>query len=400
MTAGRSGVRIAHRIGGGGRGAVRRRLGIVVNPIAGMGGRVGLKGTDGAAILARARALGAVPLAGARCSLALEALAPLAGDIELIAAPGELGAAAAQAAGLHPRLLDGLPPASGTGADTAAVAARLRREGVDLILFAGGDGTARDVVGAVGTEIPILGVPTGVKMHSAVFATSPRAAGRIAAHLLGDDGGIRLREAEVMDLDEAALREGRVSARLHGLARVPHERGLMQASKAGARPDDEAALDALARAIARDWPAERLMILACGTTTRRIRRALGFEGTLLGVDVALRGRAIALDANEAQLLRLLDRAGAGGAGIVASVTGGQGFLFGRGNQQISAEVLRRVGRDGITVVTGAHKLAALDPALLHVDTGDAAVDAMLGGYMQVHTAPGQRMVMRVAASGN
>lgn len=125
---------------------------------------------------------------------------------------------------------------------------------------------------------------------------------------------------------------------------------------------------------------------------------MGFEGTLLGVDVALGGRLIAADANEAQLLRLLDRAGEGGAGIVASVTGGQGFLFGRGNQQISAEVIRRVGRDNIMVVTGAAKLATLDPAVLHVDTGSAEVDTMLAGYMKIHTAPGQRMVMRVGAA--
>lgn len=382
-----------------GSGVVRRRVGIVVNPIAGMGGRVGLKGTDGAEIQDRARALGAVPLAGERCALALGALVPLAGGVELIAPPGEMGEAAVTAAGLQARILRDLPPPSGTGADTAAAADRLRREGVDLILFAGGDGTARDVVGAVGTEVPILGVPTGVKMHSAVFGTSPRAAGRLAAHFLGEGAGIQLREAEVMDLDEAALREGRVSARLYGLARVPHERGLIQASKAGARPDDEAALDALARVIVREWPAGRLMILGCGTTTRRIKRAMGFEGTLLGVDVALGGRPIALDVNEAQLLRLLDRAGEGGAGILASVTGGQGFLFGRGNQQISAEVLRRVGRGNIMVMTGAGKLAALDPAVLHVDTGSAEVDGMLAGYTHVHTAPGQRMVMRVAASG-
>lgn len=378
---------------------VRRRVGIIVNPIAGMGGRVGLKGTDGAEIQDRARALGAVPLAGERCALALGALAPLAGDIELIAPPGALGEAAVAAAGLEARILRDLPEPSGTGADTAVAAERLRQEGVDLILFAGGDGTARDVVGAVGMDVPILGIPTGVKMHSAVFGTSPRAAGRLAAHFLAEGTGIRLREAEVMDLDEAALRAGRVSARLYGLARVPHERGLIQASKAGARPDDEAALDALARVIVREWPSDRLMILGCGTTTRRIKRAMGFEGTLLGVDVALGGRPIALDANEAQLLRLLDRAGEGGAGILASVTGGQGFLFGRGNQQISAEVLRRVGRGNIMVVTGAGKLATLDPAVLHVDTGNAEVDGMLAGYTHVHTAPGQRMVMRVAASG-
>lgn len=369
-----------------------RRLGIIVNPIAGMGGRVGLKGTDGPGTAARARDLGATPLAGERCTLALTRLLPAADGIEVLAAPGAMGAEAATAAGLNHRVID-LPRPAGTAADTTIAATKLRDSGADLILFAGGDGTARDVLGAVGTAVPILGVPTGVKMHSAVFGLSPLAAGQTAARFLL--GGAPTREAEVMDIDEAALREGRVSARLHGVARVPHERGLMQACKGGARPDDEAALDALARRIAREWPQDRLMILGCGTTTRRVKRAMGFEGTLLGVDVALGGRLLAADVTEAQLLRLLDRAPE--AGILASVTGGQGFLFGRGNQQISAEVIRRVGRDKITVVTGAGKLTALDPAVLHVDTGVAEVDTMLAGYIGVHTAPGQRMMMRIAA---
>lgn len=380
--------------------AGRRRIGVIVNPIAGMGGRVGLKGTDGPEILARARALGAVPMAASRCALALADLGPIADRIELLVPPGPMGEGAAAAAGLPARVLSGLPAPAGSAADTAAAATRLREEGVDLILFAGGDGTARDVAGAVGMEVPILGVPTGVKMHSAVFGTSPRAAGQTAARFLAGEGApVRLREAEVMDLDEAALREGRVSARLFGVARVPHAPGLVQACKSGARADDEAALDALARVIVRDWPRDRLMILGCGTTTRRIKRAMGFDGTLVGVDVALGGRLIAADANEAQLLRLLDRAGEGGAGILASVTGGQGFLFGLGNQQISPEVIRRVGRGGIMVVTGAGKLATLDPAVLRVDTGEAEVDALLAGYIQIHTAPGQRMVMRIASAG-
>ena len=367
------------------------RLGVVVNPVAGMGGRVGLKGTDGPGTAERARVLGAVPLAGERCALALSRLGY--SGLEILTAPGPLGADSAAAAGLPATVLD-LPPATGTAADTAAAASRMAALGADLILFAGGDGTARDVLGAAG-RTPILGVPTGVKMHSAVFGTGPRTAGDVALHYL--QGRATTREAEVMDLDEDALRQGRVVARLFGVARVPHERGLVQACKAGARPDDEAALDALARRIAREWPAHRLMIIGCGTTTRRVKRALGFEGTLLGVDVVLGGRLLAADVTEAQLLRLLDRAAE--AGIVAGVTGGQGFLFGRGNQQISAEVIRRVGRANITVMTGAGKLAALDPALLHVDTGDADVDAMLAGYIGVHTAPGQRMMMRVSANG-
>jgi predicted polyphosphate/ATP-dependent NAD kinase len=369
---------------------------VIVNPIAGMGGRVGLKGTDGAETLARAPALGATPMAATRGAEALALLTPQAARLTVIAPPGAHGADAVAAAGLAPQALAGMPDLAGDRADTVAAATAMLRAGVELILFAGGDGTARDLVGVIGTQLPLLGVPTGVKMHSAVFGLSPRAAGRCAAAFLGPDGAaMRLREAEVMDIDEAALRQGRVNARLHGLAHVPEARCQMQASKAGARPDDAAALDALSRVIVREWPEDRLMILGCGTTARRVRRAIGFEGTLLGVDVALGGRPIALDVTEAQLLRLLDRTD--NAGIIASVTGGQGFLFGRGNQQISAEVIRRVGRDRIMVVTGAAKLATLDPPALHVDTGSAEVDAMLAGYIHIHTAPGQRMVMRVAA---
>jgi predicted polyphosphate/ATP-dependent NAD kinase len=373
---------------------LERRLGVIVNPIAGMGGRVGLKGTDGAEVLARARALGAEPLAGARCLRALRRLAAEA-PCRVLAAPGGMGGDLAIAAGLQPELLDGWREGPTSAADTMRAAARMVEAGIDLLLFAGGDGTARDVLEAVGPRLPILGVPTGVKMHSAVFATSPEAAGELAARFLRDGAArVPLQEAEVMDLDEAALREGRLAAQLFGTARVPQARGQMQSRKGPAMPGDDDALDALARRMAREWPAERLLIFGCGTTTRRLKGAMGIEGTLLGVDAVLGGRLIAADATEQQLLNLLARPGE--ATVVVSATGGQGFLFGRGNQQISAAVLRAVGRENILVVTGAQKLIALDPPVLRVDTGDAELDVALAGYIGVHTAPGQRMIMRVA----
>jgi len=373
---------------------VERRLGVIINPIAGMGGRVGLKGTDGPDVLARAIALGAEPLAGARCLRALRRLVQVA-PCHVLAAPGLMGADVAIAAGLPADVIAG-PASSATGpGDTAYAAERLLAAGVDLILFAGGDGTARDMLRAVGTRVPLLGVPTGVKMHSAVFGVSPESAGEIAARFLRDGpAAVPLHEAEVMDLDEAALREGRVAARLFGMALVPRSRTGMQSRKGPAMPGDEDALDALARRLAREWPADQLLIFGCGSTTRRLKRAMGFEGTLLGVDAVLGGRLIAADATERQLLNLLDRARS--ATIVVSATGGQGFLFGRGNQQISADVLKRVGRANIMVVTGAQKLIALDPPVLHVDTGDADLDLMLAGYIGVHTAPGQRMMMKIA----
>ncbi len=361
------------------------RLGVIVNPIAGMGGRVGLKGTDGPDVLARARALGAEPVSGLR---AARALAELRG-VAVLAATGAMGAEPCAAAGIPCDVLDGVSP-DAKGTRNAARA--MEAAGVVLILFAGGDGTARDVTGVVGTRVPVLGIPTGVKMQSAVFATSPAAAGRLAARVM--EGGARFREAEVMDLDEEALRAGRVSPRLHGVARVPEERALMQAGKAGAAVPDEAALEALARRIAGEMQRGRLYVLGCGTTMRRIKRAMGFEGTLMGVDVALDGRLLAADVTEAQLLRLTEQAP---ATAILGVTGGQGFLLGRGNQQVSAAVLRRIGRGNIMVVAGAMKLAALDPACLHVDTGDAAMDAELAGYIAVRTAPDRSAMIRIAA---
>ncbi|MGG5886355.1 ATP-NAD kinase family protein [Falsiroseomonas sp. HC035] len=362
-----------------------RRIGVIVNPIAGMGGRVGLKGTDGAATLARARELGAQPVSAEHAARALRELPE---GLELLAAPGTMGTASCTAAGRPCATL----AISATGAEaTRAAALAMQRAGVDLLLFAGGDGTARDVLAAIGMALPILGIPTGVKMQSAVFATSPAAAGRVAAGYLRD--GL-LREAEVMDLDEEALRDDRVSPRLHGFALVPRERALMQACKAGASVPDEAALEALSRRIVAQMQPGRLYLLGCGTTTRRIKRALGFAGTLMGIDVALDRRLLAADVSEAQLLRLLGQAP---ATAILGVTGGQGFLLGRGNQQLSPAVLRRVGRENIMVVAGAQKLALLDPACLHVDTGEPALDAALSGYIAVHTAPGRTAMLRIAA---
>lgn len=366
-----------------------RRLGVIVNPIAGMGGRVGLKGTDGAAILARARALGATPFSGQRAARALAELTTL--PLDILAAPEEMGATPCRDAGLPFTVLPGITrDAAGTGEAARAMASA----GVALILFAGGDGTARDILGAVGTATPLLGIPTGVKMQSAVFATSPAAAGRLAARFLAEDSRTSLREAEVMDLDEDALREGRVSPRLHGVATVPEERALMQAAKASATVPDDAALDALARRLVAEMERGRLYLLGCGTTMRRVKRALGFDGTLMGVDVALDGRLLAADVGEQQLLRLTEVTS---ATAILGVTGGQGFLLGRGNQQLSPAVLRRLGRQNIIVVAGAHKLAALDPACLHVDTGEADTDAMLAGYIAVRTAPDRTAMLRIAA---
>jgi predicted polyphosphate/ATP-dependent NAD kinase len=364
---------------------MNRRIGLIVNPIAGLGGRVGLKGTDQREIVERARALGATPLSPARACETLRRIADRVdrSQFELLTAPGEMGHDEARRSGLAPMLI-GLPHATvgeTSAADTFQAARQMLETGVDLLVFAGGDGTARDVFDSIGDAVPVVGIPTGVKIHSAVFARHPRAAAELVVRFL-DGPPMPCREAEVMDIDEDAARAGRVSARLYGYLRVPREPSLVQGLKAASSRGD-ASLAGIASDVVERMQPDRLYILGPGTTTRAITTRLGLPKTLLGVDVVRDGRVVASDANERDLLRLL--AGGSPATVVVTPIGGQGYIFGRGNQQVSPDVLRLVGRDNMLIVATTGKLASLYGAPLLLDTGDPELDAQLGGFARVVT---------------
>ena len=370
------------------------RIGLIVNPIAGMGGRVGLKGTDGPDVLARARELGADPVANERAERALVRLDGCCDSIELVVAPREMGGDVAARHRFSTQRI--ALPGGGrctTAEDTRAAAAELARRSVDLILFAGGDGTARDIHDVVGDRLPILGIPTGVKMHSAVFATSPESAGDLAASYLAAPRRARLRDAEVVDVDEDEIRAGRMATRLYGAVRVPEDRFRVQGAKSRSLPSDDDALDAVCRRIAAEMDPRRVYVLGPGTTTRRVMAHLGLAKTLLGVDAVRAGRLLGSDLGERELLKLI---GSEPATVLVGVVGGQGYLFGRGNQQLSPDVLRRVGVENVEVIAGLSKLLSLDPPCLRVDTGDIALDAQLVGYRRVHVAPSRTLVFRVA----
>lgn len=372
-----------------------KRLGLIVNPVAGMGGRVGLKGTDGPEVLAQASELGARPEAPGRAIEALARLARLGDKILVFSYPGEMGEDEARSAGLAPVVIGSIVPGRTTGLDTERAAREMADLGVDLLLFAGGDGTARNVCAALGTGVPVVGIPAGVKIHSAVYATGPRNAGDLAALFL--EGKVsRTREAEVMDIDEVAFREGRVSARLFGYLTVPVQAGMVQALKAASSGGEERALDGIAAEIVDRMEDGGLYLVGPGTTTRAILQRLGLAKTLLGVDAVQSGRLVASDANERALLTLLD-GGAPGR-IVVTPIGGQGFVFGRGNQQLSPRVIRKVGREGIVVVATAGKMASLGGGPLLVDTGDSRLDDELAGYVRVLTGYRRELVYRVASS--
>jgi predicted polyphosphate/ATP-dependent NAD kinase len=373
---------------------VRARIGLVVNPVAGIGGRWALKGSDDPDLVEAALGRGAEPVSPGRAIAALRVLAPAAAELDLLTWADAMGESEAREAGLAPHVLGGRGGAT-TAADTRTASAALADASVDLLLFAGGDGTAVDVLAAVGGRVPVLGIPAGVKMHSAVFAVNPGSAGRLA--LLCARGGVRdLADAEVMDLDEDALRAGSVSPRLHGWARVPVEPRLLQGGKARSAESERAAQAAIAGHVIDRVLGDRLCLVGPGTTTRAVMAALGLEKTVLGVDVLRGPELVEADADEHRLLELLEPMPPGGARVIVTPVGGQGFLFGRGNQQLSPRVLDRVGPENVVVVATEAKLAALGGRPLLVDTGDEEMDARLAGFVRAVVGYEREVVYRVS----
>jgi len=382
------------RIGGTIR-TPRPKLGLIVNPIAGIGGAVGLKGSDGADTQEKALALGAVPCSRARTTRALERLVKIKGSFDLFTCGGRMGLDAARSAGLAATVVTE-PGKVTTAVDTRSAAQAMVGQGVDLLLFAGGDGTARDIHDAVGDSLSVLGIPAGVKIYSGVYAVSPAAAGELAADFL--QGKTReTHDAEVMDIDEASLRRGEVSAQLYGYLRIPRQRRMTQGVKASSDAGEAVAAAVAAADVVRKMKAGRYYVIGPGTTTRAVMSELELEGTLVGVDVVRDGNLEAHDVGEQQILDLV--AGQD-ASVVVTVIGGQGYLFGRGNQQISPKVIREVGRENIIVVATRAKLNSLSWRPLLVDTGDDEVDALLSGYIRVVTGHDEQAVCKVGGAEN
>ena len=358
-----------------------------------MGGRVALKGTDGAAIVDKARQMGASPEAPRRTVEALRVVSKIKGKIELFTYPKEMGEDEARESGFSPETVGSIASGRTTPEDTQRAAKEMKALGVDLLLFAGGDGTARDLYRAVGRDMTVLGIPAGVKMHSAVFAVTPRDAGEVAVTFLGTDAP-RVTEGEVMDIDEDSFRRGRVVARLYGYLRIPEERRFIQSMKSGGIETERETIRGIAAELISSMESDCLYVFGPGTTTRDILSQLRLQKTLLGVDVVLNRRLIARDVNERQLYSLINGKK---AKIVVTVIGGQGYIFGRGNQQFSPEIIGKLSRDDIIVVASKGKLASLEGRPLLVDTGNEKVDKMLGGYVRVITGLNDYVMYRVAS---
>ncbi len=353
-----------------------KRITFVLNPIAGMGGRVGLKGTDG--VVETARAAGAEPVAPERALSFLKAFRPMQTKdpslaVRWLTCSGPMGADALANAGVPSQDIEIIHEVHGptTAEDTKAAARAAWSARADLFVFCGGDGTARDIVQAIDEQLPIVGVPAGVKMHSGVFAVSPTSVADIlAAYLRGE---LREGPAEVLDLDEDAYREGHWKVRLYSTAKTLVEPNLVQAGKMmSAEVADEAIIAEVSEHFEElfEKEPEALFLLGPGSTIQRLATRLRLEKTLLGIDAVVRGTTIAKDLNEKRILDLLDHYPI--AKLVVSPIGAQGFVLGRGNLQVSPAVFRRIGVKNLLVVATPSKLNSTP--VLRVDTGDGQLD--------------------------
>ena len=366
---------------------MKRVIGLIVNPVAGMGGSVGLKGTDGE-IYKKALELGARPVTPKRTKECLSRIESK-DDITLFVAPGKMGEEYVEAFDM-PFMVIGAVGEETSAEDTKRIAAEMVDRGVELLIFVGGDGTARDIYDAIDSKVPVVAVPSGVKIFSSVFAVSARAAAEMVdAFVEGTD----VTEEEVLDIDEEAFREDRLASRLYGYLLVPNVRSFLQPGKAASNVNVSSveSKKEIAAYIVEEMDQETLYLLGPGTTLEAIADEMEVPKTLLGIDAVYGGELVGRDLNEKGILGLLERYGK--RGIIVTPIGGNGFIFGRGSKQFTPEVMKRVGRENIVVVGTRDKLSRLD--CLRVDTGDFELDELLCGYMEVTVGYKEGMMVKV-----
>jgi predicted polyphosphate/ATP-dependent NAD kinase len=369
-----------------------KKVGLIINPIAGMGGRVGLKGTDGIKVLEQAKKLGALPESQNRSFITIQKLLPIHDKIEVITYPGEMGGIVSKKCGFQPKIIGSITKGETTAADTKRAAKDLLDLKIDLLLFAGGDGTARDIYNAIGDKLVVLGIPAGVKIHSAVFARSPAHAGELALSML-QNRTERIREVEVMDIDEDSFRKGIVDAKLYGYLKIPYERTRVQSLKAGSPETESFAHQSIAEEIIENMQNDCFYIIGPGTTTRAVMEKLKLPNTLLGIDIIYNKKLVANDLSEAQITSYIQNKT---TKLIITPIGGQGYLFGRGNQQLSPNLIKQIGKDNIIVIATRSKINSLEGQPLLVDSSDKETDELLSGYISVYTGYRERLIYKVA----
>ncbi|MEP4889377.1 MAG: ATP-NAD kinase family protein [Aliiglaciecola sp.] len=370
------------------------KLGLIINPYAGIGGALALKGSDGPEIRAKALAMGAEKRANGKTKLALEELLPHKDNLTIFTASGEMGEDLCRSMGFETQVVYTPVEQQTEASDSQQAAECLLDFDVDLILFAGGDGTARNIFDIVADKVAVLGVPAGCKIHSGVYAITPKSAGRVVNMLIQGEI-VSLSEAEVKDIDEVQFRQGKVSARYYGEMRVPTELRYVQAVKMGGKESEELVLTDIAAQVIelmQDFP-ETVFVMGSGSTVGAIMQELGLDNTLLGVDIVVDQQLIHQDATENDILTFIENKP---CKLVITLIGGQGHILGRGNQQLSPKVVNTIGRENINIVATKSKLQSLQGRPLISDSGDAQLDAQLSGLIPVITGYRDQVLYPIA----
>jgi predicted polyphosphate/ATP-dependent NAD kinase len=359
----------------------RFHIALVVNPFAGLGGPSALKGSDCPDTAKKAADLGLVSQVPQKVERVLSLLAEHGERLVFSCAGGAMGSDYVSKFSNFDYQVVYHPGKTSVATDTHTAATELLKRKPDLLLFAGGDGTARDICSVIDEHQVVLGIPSGVKMHSGVFAITPAAVVSVVLSMMNHKL-VAARNAEVRDIDEASFAQGQVITRHYGELVVPDDQLLVQKVKCSGLPDDQIALNEIAAFIHDTYEDDTLYILGSGGSVRHVKSALGIEvPTLLGVDVWCNGECVALDVNEPQLYTLLEEYQK--FSLVLSVIGGQGIVLGRGNQQLSPRVLRKIGIENIHFIATQERLLALDARPLRVDSGDDELDKILSGYHRI-----------------
>lgn len=355
-----------------------------------MGGRVGLKGTDGKDILNIAIKRGAIPESEQKALKTLEQLLPLKEKLKFFVAHGEMGENAVKYFDFAYEVI--LEPGDSTDAtDSEQLIELFIKEEVDLVLFAGGDGTARVVAQKLRDLLPVIGIPTGVKIHSPVYAVSPKDAGKLALKYLTNTS-LTLLEREVIDIEEEAFRHDEIRTKVYGYLMVPFDDSHLQNLKSPSLQSDAAAQTSAALQVIDTMEKDIYYIIGSGSTTHRILEELGLSGTILGVDIILNKQLVAKDVYEQQILEII---GNDAAKLIVTPMGGQRYLFGRGNQQLSDKVLEKIGKEEIIILSTTTKLRDLKRKPLLVYTGNPLLDHEVSGFYKVVTGYGQYRMVKV-----
>lgn len=360
-------------------------LGLIINPISGMGGSVGLKGTDGRAILLKAINLGAKPSAFERTKELLTELKEIESKIRFLTCPGIMGGNILKQFNfeftcINHSKFNNVENILDLKSEHTEIAAGIMKtiEEVKILLFVGGDGTARDIVKVVGKKKPCLGIPAGVKIFSSVFSMNPRMATSLIIQFLLNE--IPLKESEVLDIDENKYRDGELDTRLYGTLLTPFNPDYIQRSKIGSPQSDLSNQERIANRVVELLKNDVYYLLGPGTTTKVITDNLKQPKTVLGVDLCLNNEIIAQDLNEDQILKYIEGRN---AKIIVSPLGNQGFLFGRGNLQFTPNVLNKIGPKNIIIISTKYKLDNISNQLLRLDTRDPELDKKLKGHYKV-----------------